>query len=88
MTEKVLCTTCLHVRRPLINRIMGLDLYLCTLPENKQSDSYDPVTGKTKKGTYNTCGVSRLNSGICGPEGRHWQPRNLKRDLFVYLKRI
>lgn len=88
MSEQVLCTTCTHSYRPLINRIIFLDIYQCRLPGNRKPDEYNPVTGKMIKGDYISCGISRLNSGVCGPEGRHWQPRNLKRDLFVYLKRI
>lgn len=88
MSEPVLCTNCRHSYRPLFNKIIFLNIYWCRIPGNRKPDSYDPVTGKTVKGDYHTCGLSRMNSGHCGPEGRNWEPRNLKKDLFVYLKRI
>ena len=86
--NSVLCTDCRHAYRPLINKLMFINLYQCRLPGNKKPDSYDPVTGKTLKGDFNSCGLSRMNSGVCGPEGRHWEPKNTKKHLFLYLKRI
>lgn len=83
----LLCKDCVHAHRPLLNRLLFIDVYWCRLPENRTEDEYDPVTGKTKLGDYASCRIARLHSKICGPEGRRWEPRNTRKHMFTMLKK-
>lgn len=85
--RELLCKDCQHSYRSWPNRLLGVKIYQCRLPGNKRPDEYDPVTGKTTPGDYFSCGISRLNSGVCGPQAIHWIPRNSRRDLFLLLKK-
>lgn len=85
--QEILCTDCRHAYRPWIHRLLMIDVYQCRMPGNRKPDSYDPVTGKTEKGDYASCGVSRLNSGHCGPQGRNWEPKNTRKHMFTMLKK-
>jgi len=84
--RELLCKDCRHSYRPWINKILLLNIYQCRLPGNKHPDEYDPVTGKTTPGDYNSCGVSRLSTSICGPQAMHWVPRDSRQHLFTVLK--
>ena len=59
----------------------------CGHTDNYEPEKYNPVDGKKSGGYFNSCGIARGVSNICGKEGRHWTPRN-RRDLFIFLKRI
>lgn len=90
MTEynrELLCKDCKHSYRSWTNKLLFIDIYQCHLPGNRRPDEYDPVTGKIKTGDYFSCSISRMNSDICGPQAIQWVPRNVKRDLFLLLKK-
>lgn len=42
----------------------------------------DPVNGKIDKSGYWTCGAMRLHSGVCGYEGRLWEPKVMSKWRF------
>jgi hypothetical protein len=85
--RELICKDCVHSHRSWTHKILGVQVYQCRLPGNKRPDEYDPATGKTKPGEHFSCGVSRLNSGVCGPQAIHWTPRNSRRHLFTALKK-
>ena len=84
--RELICKDCVHSHRTWTNKILGVQVYQCHLPSNKQPDEYDPVTGKIRPGEYQSCRLSRLSSGVCGPQAIHWVPRNSRRHLFTVLK--
>lgn len=49
---------------------------------------HDVVVGPIiKKEHYESCGIARIGSERCGPEGKWWQPKN-KDKFFTYMKRV
>ena len=85
--KEVICKDCRHSHRSIYNKIMFVHIYQCRLPENIMADDYDPVTGRTRQGDYNSCRIARLQSSVCGPEGRRWKPKNSRKHLFTVLKK-
>jgi len=65
---------------------MFVKIYQCRLPENQDNAEFNPVTGETEGGGYRSCRIARMNSEICGPNARHWTPKNSRKHLFTVLK--
>jgi hypothetical protein len=60
----------------------------CRKAFKETQEEVDLVTGPVRKDEhFETCGVSRLSSGVCGKEGKQWQPKDSK-NLFFYMKRV
>lgn len=80
-----LCTDCKYSRRGLVEILLSIPVYKCTHPENMEPGTYSPVTGKTSKSEFRSCGVARLHTSFCGPEGTKWVPKNTRKHLFTVL---
>ena len=87
MTEEVTCQDCVHNRASWLSRTFKTNTWSwkCSLTYNEPK--YNPVDGSTSAGYYDSCGVARIKSGVCGPDAKEWKPRS-KKNLFIYLKRI
>lgn len=87
MTE-VTCKNCKNnISSWYVRNFSNSCWWRCGLPENYETEKFNPVDGKKSGGYYNSCGMARGIAGICGKEGRHWTPRS-KDGIFTLLKRI
>lgn len=87
MSERVTCRTCKHNRASWFQRTFNTSSWDWTCSLDFHEPQYDPVTGKTKKGYYEGCGVVRVKEKICGKDAKAWEPY-YKQDLLTYLKRV
>ena len=63
----------------------GRYAYMCKLSYKSDGEEFHVVDGPAKvKRHYENCAGSRLRSGVCGPDGSLWEPKN-KKDLFLML---
>lgn len=91
--SKLLCKNCKHSFVPIEQRLMSIFAfgkigrfdYRCRLAFKGDESEFNPVTGPVKvKRHYETCSSARMASGICGREGKLWEPKR-KKDLFLVL---
>jgi hypothetical protein len=62
--------------------------YYCRLAVEEQHREFSPVTGpKVVAKTNKSCYAARLNTGMCGPDGKMWEP-NRKELMFEYIRHI
>lgn len=87
MTDNVTCKTCKHNRASWMERTFNTNTWSWSCNLAYEPPEYDPVTGQTRKGRYDSCSVVRVKEAVCGKNGKAWEPY-YKRDLFTYLKRI
>ena len=79
------CTDCKFSHRGIIERILSVQVYRCRHPDNMEPGTYSPVTGKTSKAEFRSCGVARLHTSFCGPSGNKWVPKDTRKHLFTVL---
>jgi hypothetical protein len=89
--DMITCASCKHCYVSLTNLLMGGRQFAKCKRTQEVTMKYDPVTGKTVKHIkMEYCSTERGDyKGIreeCGPNGRHWVPKNT-RDVFTALKR-
>ena len=87
MTAAVTCKTCRHNRATWMSRTFNANTWFWECSLDYRAPEYDPVTGGTTKGRYESCNVVRVKEKICGKDGKAWEPY-YKRDLLTYLRRI
>ena len=84
--KELKCKDCKHAKGSIMARIFRESYFMkCTIPESWNEEKYDPVFGKTTPGFFYGCGVMRGTYEACGPDGKHWTPRNTKL-IFLALK--
>ena len=80
------CKDCIHAKGTFMDRLLrNTYAFKCTITESWNEEKYDPVFGKTTPGYFTTCSAMRKKFSACGPEGKHWSPRNSKL-IFVALR--
>lgn len=88
--SKLMCKDCDHSFIPWSDRVFFLSVkshYKCRKLLNEVATNYNPVTGFEKvEKHYEGCMFARMNSGLCGPEGKLWTPKH-KKDLFLAITR-
>jgi hypothetical protein len=87
MSDKVTCRTCKHNRASWLQRTFNLSPMFWDCSLDYRAPEYDPVTGGSTKGYYESCSVVRVKDKICGKDAKAWAPY-YKRDILTYLKRI
>ena len=86
MNKELLCIDCKHNRAgPLARLFKNRFEFECGL--DWVEPKFDPVIGVEKKGFYHSCSATRIDTRICGPDAKAWQPRN-KIDLFKFIKHV
>ena len=89
--QTVLCKDCRHSFRTWYDILFRTSVRYslrCRKAFKATEEEIDYVTGpKVKAEHYETCGVTRLNSSVCGNEGKLWQPKDPKK-MFFYMKRV
>lgn len=79
------CKDCKYSKAHILARLMNISwAFQCTHPKSWNEPDYNPVTGKTGKGFYSSCGGMRVKKD-CGPEAKSWVPRNSKL-IFLALR--
>ena len=88
--SELLCKECRHSFRSFKNMmILGASeyAYTCRLSHKPAHTVNNPVIGVVKVAeTYDSCGISRLKSQPCGPDGKLWEPK-FKQGLFKLIKK-
>ena len=91
--SKLLCKRCKHSFVPLEQRVLSIFSlfqmsrfsYRCKKAFKEDESEFNPVTGPVKVDRhYETCASARMLSGVCGKEGKLWEPKH-KKDLFLVL---
>ena len=85
----VFCKECVYSKRSLTHIILAVDFYRCTHPSSRIEGELDFSTGEKEKDSYRECNTGRRLAGnFCGQSGSYWEPKNTKKNLLTYLKRI
>lgn len=59
---------------------------LCAKSFQDAKTVFDPVVGDIPvPARYESCGMSRIKSDICGAEGKKWEPKS-KKQFFIAIK--
>lgn len=86
----VLCKDCKHSFRSLVDVLMGYKspyAYKCRKNFTPDDTEVSLVVGPvSKKGKYETCSYTRLNSQPCKEIGQLWEPKDPKKHLFTMIK--
>lgn len=83
---EVFCKDCRHNRAGPIARFLNFTpLWTCAI--DPRPAKTDLVTGGKGPAGFYYCSSTRIDSTVCGPAGRAWQPRD-KKDLFKYIKHV
>ena len=80
------CKDCKHAKGNWVTRLTRASYGMsCTIPEAWNEERYDPVFGKLTPGYFSNCSGMRLLGSECGPDAKHWVPRDTKL-VFLALK--
>lgn len=90
----LLCSACIHSTVPLSAKIASFPFkpnaffFRCKKDVKEEHIDFNPVTGPKKiQKHYESCHVTRSSySGICGPEGKLWSPKQ-KKNIFLAITR-
>jgi len=85
--KPVTCTDCKHNRASWISRQFNSSVYWDCNGVPPTPAQYDPSDGTTRPAYYTSCSSMRSYRSECGPEGKLWEPRNLKKRTFFLLKK-
>jgi hypothetical protein len=88
--QLVLCKDCKHSFRTFAKFMtFGFGKYSLDCRKNyvEEHDEDDLVLGKVKrKGRYESCSLTRIQSKNCGEEGKWWEPKDSKKHFFTVIK--
>lgn len=90
MSEQVRCLDCKHREVKMHEWISLSAKYrgVCLKSWHPETRVFDPVLGEEViKGHYDSPGIARLRTEICGPAGIAWEPKH-KKDLFKFIKHV
>lgn len=90
MADEILCVDCKHGFMTWADKlIMSNKRYAlrCKKAYKDPESDGNLVTGPTMKPAhFERCGIARLSSGVCGQEGKLWEPKH-KKHLFLWIKK-
>jgi hypothetical protein len=85
MNKELLCKDCKYSSADWLSRLLGTAYnFKCTVKESWEAEEFSPVTGVTRPGFFQNCGVMRATR-ICGPSALLWEPAKDK-NLFLRIK--
>jgi len=85
--KPVTCIDCKHNKASWIRRHLNSSVFWECNAVPPTPAQYDPSDGTTRLAYYASCRLMRGYRSECGPEGKLWESRDLKKRTFFLLKK-